>query len=131
MDKDPNIYHFRQQLYEKEKYVWYEKGTVLLYRHDLWHRGTPMKNTGSPDHMWLVMNLTFKKPGHHWVTNWQAGWAKEAYDNLWGLLPTLDEDQKAALGVPREGDEWWNTGNNRSNVAARYDGHVKILPEDS
>jgi len=38
-NNDAEIFEFRQKLYEKEKYVKYKKGTVLLYRLDVWHRG--------------------------------------------------------------------------------------------
>jgi hypothetical protein len=70
--------------------------------------------------MRLVLNLAFKKPHHHWVTNWQAGFAKEAYDRLWGFVPTLTEDQKAVLGIPREDDAWWTMKGNKENMTARY-----------
>ena len=55
-----------------------------------------------------------------WVTKWHRGWAYEAYDNLWGLMNEFDEDQKAALGIPRELDPWWEKDNNRDNFSARY-----------
>ena len=32
----------------------------------------------------------------------------------------FDEDQKAALGIPRELDPWWEKDNNRDNFSARY-----------
>eukprot|EP01036_Dinobryon_divergens_P028218 gene28218-37130_t len=122
-ENDPTIYGFRQQLYSRERYVRYRPGTLLLYRHDLWHRGTPMKSDGvsvGGDGMRLVLNLVFKKLGEVWLTNWHRGWAYEAYDNLWGLMNELDEDQKAALGIPRELDPWWETDNHRENFNARY-----------
>ena len=42
----PHFYEFRQQLYERECKVKFKKGTVLLYRHDLWHRGTGIAING-------------------------------------------------------------------------------------
>jgi hypothetical protein len=39
---DPELSDFRASLYEREVAVGYQPGTVLLYRHDLWHRGTPL-----------------------------------------------------------------------------------------
>ena len=65
-ENDPTIYAFRQQLYSRERYVRYRPGTLLLYRHDLWHRGTPMKSDGATaggDGMRLVLNMVFKKLG--------------------------------------------------------------------
>ena len=49
------------------------------------------------------------------MTNWHRGWAYEAYDNLWGLMNEFNEDQRAALGIPRELDPWWEKGNRRDN----------------
>lgn len=118
-ENDPDIYTFRQELYKKEKYVRYTVGTVLLYRLDLWHRGTPLLPEGRAR---AVINLGYKKAGHSWVTCWEAGWATQAYDNLWGLIPTLNDDQRSALGIPRSADAWWDKDGNRANVQARYQG---------
>jgi hypothetical protein len=74
------------------------------------------------------MNLGYKKAGHHWVTCWSRGWSYEAYDNLWGVVPSLSEDQKAALGIPREAHPWWQEGANRANVQARYAGQMQRPP---
>ena len=54
------------------------------------------------------------------MTNWHRGWAYEAYDNLWGLMNEFNEDQRAALGIPRELDPWWEKDNRRDNFNARY-----------
>lgn len=116
-ENDPAIYAFRQNLYAKEKYVRYKKGTVLLYRLDVWHRGTPMKSGSSR----IVMNLAYKKASHHWLTCWEEGYAVSAYNSrLWGLIPQLTEDQRELLGYPRESHSFWQEGNNVANVAARY-----------
>lgn len=40
---DEDAYNFRQKLYENEKTPKFSKGTVLIYRHDIWHRGSPVK----------------------------------------------------------------------------------------
>jgi hypothetical protein len=37
----------------------YGCGTLLLYRHDTWHRGTPLL----PGALRVVANLTFRKEG--------------------------------------------------------------------
>ncbi len=117
LKNDPEIHSFRSKLYDKEKVVHYRMGTVLVYRLDVWHRGTPMK----PNSTRIVINLAYKKANAPWLTNWEAGWATHAYDKcLWGLVPLLDEDQKAALGIPRGRDPFWRTGNNLANYEARY-----------
>lgn len=37
-EHDPEGYDIRQQLYAREKKARFHKGSVLVYRHDLWHR---------------------------------------------------------------------------------------------
>jgi hypothetical protein len=39
----PDMYEFRKKLYEREMMAKFSRGTVLLYRHDVFHRGTPVK----------------------------------------------------------------------------------------
>eukprot|EP01038_Epipyxis_sp_PR26KG_P008344 gene8344-11288_t len=123
LENNPSIYEFRQKLYAREKSVQYNKGSVLFYRLDVWHRGTPI----NPGKTRNVINLGFKKTGCTWITCWEPGWATNAYDNLWGLIPTLDEDQRAALGIPRGSDLYWSKGRNQDNFAARYKDHNKSL----
>eukprot|EP01031_Cornospumella_fuschlensis_P026557 gene26557-32095_t len=113
---DPELYAFRQELYKKEKYLNFRKGSLLLYRHDVYHRGTPIK----PGHTRIVLNLAYKKSHCTWITCWSRGFAFYAYDQLWGIIPTLSEDQRAALGIPREADVYWSQGSNRENFSARY-----------
>jgi hypothetical protein len=115
-EQDPTIYEFRQKLYAKEKYVKFCKGTILLYRLDVYHRGTPIKEDATR----IVMNLGYKKSHCSWITNWHKGWSYYNYDNLWGVVPTLNEDQKAALGMPRDNHPYWNQGKNRENCEAKY-----------
>ena len=44
----PAVARFRRTLYEREQVATYQPGTVLLYRYDTWHRGTPLKR-GAPN----------------------------------------------------------------------------------
>lgn len=46
-DTRPELAEFRRQLYEREHLVDFRPGTVLLYRHDTWHRGTPLAPAAS------------------------------------------------------------------------------------
>lgn len=39
---DPEVTALRSKLYEREVWGRYRRGDVLLYRHDCWHRGTPI-----------------------------------------------------------------------------------------
>ena len=51
----------------------YGCGILLLYRHETWHRGTPLL----PGALRVVVNLTFRKEGAEWVSQLPAGrsWA--------------------------------------------------------
>jgi hypothetical protein len=122
-EHNPSIYEFRQKLYAKEKYVKYSKGTILLYRLDVYHRGTPIKENATR----IVMNLGYKKADCPWITSWQRGWSSNLYDNLWGVIPTFNEDQKAALGIPRENNSYWEQGKNRENCEARFKDQVPVV----
>jgi len=77
--------------------------------------GTPIKL----DTKRIVINLAYKKAGCDWLTSWEAGAATHAYDKLWGLIPKLNEEQKALLGIPRQNDHYW-TIQSRANYDARY-----------
>ena len=52
----PDVYHFRKELYQHERIITPKKGDVLLYRLDVWHRGTPVKQ----NHTRFAMNLLWK-----------------------------------------------------------------------
>ena len=67
----PDVYSFRKYLYGREQRVQYKVGTILLYRLDLWHRGTPLKN----DKDRAVVNLLYKKREAAHITSWHRGWA--------------------------------------------------------
>ena len=56
-ENHPEIYDFRQQLYDRELKLSPDCGDILFYRLDLWHRGTPVKN----GKVRFVMNLLWKK----------------------------------------------------------------------
>jgi hypothetical protein len=40
--RDPEAHSFRHRLYGREEYLDFRLGTILFYRLDLWHRGTPL-----------------------------------------------------------------------------------------
>ena len=62
---DPEAAAFRaEHLYPREAVANYRFGSVLLYRHDTWHRGRPVK----PGTLRLAQNLTFTKSGREWLS---------------------------------------------------------------
>ena len=98
---------FRQQLYEGEYYAHFSKGSVLFYRHDTWHRGTPLK-LGTDR---IVCNMVFKKVNTPWVNNWNSGWARQMYtreQTVEKLVATSSVRQRTVLGFPPPGHSYWN-----------------------
>ena len=114
----PNDWKFRKILYDREIKVPYKRGTVLFYRHDLWHRGTPVLENQKR----VVHNLGFKKSGCDYITVWNSGWAKSLCfnkDNLELLLSKLTNEQRRCLGIPDESSDYWNN-EMILNVRQRY-----------
>ena len=88
----------RKELYAHEVEIHAQPGDVLFYRHDLWHRGTPVR----PGHRRRVLNLVFKQPHAHHIYTWGQGYARKNYHGgVERLVATLTHDQRAALGIPR------------------------------
>ena len=75
-EQDPKAAAFRaEHLYPREEVARYRFGSVLLYRHDTWHRGRPVK----PGTLRLVQNLTFTKSGREWLGPLHPGWSWSMY----------------------------------------------------
>ena len=108
-------------MYQREIKIPYREGSVLIYRHDLWHRGTPVNN----DKIRYVLNLGFKKAGCDYITNWNEGWAKTLCwnkDYLETLIPTLSDLQLRCLGFPAIDSNYWDKPM-RDAVNMRYSKH--------
>ena len=115
----PHIYEFRTRLYGREFVANYKPGTILFYRHDLWHRGTPLV----PGKIRRVQNLGFKRADCDWVTTWNPGWVRSMYDKgryVEKLLPKLTIEQRSCLGFPKPGSSYW-TPENFESVRARWE----------
>jgi len=103
----PHMFEFRKQLYPREVKVRYRPGTLLLYRQDVWHRGTPL----IPGTVRYVHNLAYKRTGCDWVTNWHTGWAKHFYETPalthepW--FAKLSVSARSVLGFPPPGHKYW------------------------
>ncbi len=105
-EERPEIIEWRQRLYETERYVKFHAGDVLLYRHDTWHRGTPMKE-GT---LRLAHNLTYRRAEAEWISTLHPGWAWSAYrpDRFFErLIATASLEQRAVLGFPQPGAAYW------------------------
>jgi Phytanoyl-CoA dioxygenase (PhyH) len=117
----PDVAEFRaEHLYAREAAVRYRHGNVLLYRHDTWHRGTPI-NAGA---LRIVMNLTFRLAASEWISTLHEGWSWAMYrsdQTMERLISNASVDQRNVLGFPPPGHSYW-TAATRSAVAARYPG---------
>jgi len=121
-DQAPEAAAFREQhLYAREILARYRFGSILFYRHDTWHRGTPV----NPGALRLVHNLTFKKAHSEWVNVLHTGWSWSMYrqdQQLERLIAGASVDQRAVLGFPLPGSTYW-TPATISAVKARYGAH--------
>ncbi|HIL98374.1 MAG TPA: hypothetical protein EYG51_21065 [Pseudomonadales bacterium] len=102
----PELADWRQHLYAREKYVNFKPGDILLYRHDTWHRGTPMK----PGALRLVQNLTYRRASCEWISTLHTGWAWSAYRDdkfLEKLIARSSLLQRAVLGFPQPDSDYW------------------------
>ena len=80
------------------------KGDILFYRLDLWHRGTPVKK----NKVRYVMNLLWKKNKCYWINIWNPGWTRKMYYGyLEKLLSNMTIKQRNILGFPPVGDKYW------------------------
>jgi hypothetical protein len=116
--QDPVVAAFRQSLYDREEAVRFRIGTILFYQQDTWHRGSPLKDGADR----VVQNITFKRAGAEWITNWNDGWGKTMYDEgmpLRRLMATASLDQRAVLGFPAPGHRYWTPGTIEA-VQSRY-----------
>ena len=107
-----------EHLYPRERRARFRVGSVLFYRHDTWHRGTPLREGA----LRLVHNLTFRRAGHEWVSTLHPGWAWAMYrlgQPMERLIATLSVDQRCVLGFPAPGDPYWNE-QTLAAVEARY-----------
>lgn len=115
----PDVAAWREQhLYPRERQARFSRGSVLLYRHDTWHRGTPLK----PGSMRVAHNLTFRSADAEWVSVLHPGWAWAMYRaglKMEHLIGSATVDQRSVLGFPKPGHPYW-TPQTVAAVTARY-----------
>jgi hypothetical protein len=114
----PKLADWRQSLYERERWTLFSPGTVVFYRHDLWHRGTPLR-AGTRR---LAHNLTFRRAECEWVSTLHVGWSWAMYRDdkfMERLIASSSLDQRAVLGFPQPGSSYW-CDETRAGVLARY-----------
>jgi len=117
----PELAAWRQRLYARERQGHFAPGDVLLYRHDLWHRGTPLR----PGRMRVVQNVTYRKAAAEWISTLHVGWAWSAYQPskvFERLIAQASLEQRAVLGFPQPGSDYW-CPETIAAVEARYGVH--------
>ena len=117
-ENHPEVAEFRQQLYNREIIPVYKPGDVLLYRYDVWHRGTPV-NLG---HKRSVINIAWKKRDSFWHLTWNPAWSKwNYYGKTERVLMDMSPKQRSLVGVPKPGHQYWDE-EKVTMFAARYPG---------
>lgn len=102
----PDLVAWRRALYERERVARFKPGTVLFYRHDTWHRGTPLK----PRSFRLAHNIAYRRADCEWISTVHPGWAWGMYHNdkrMERLIATATLEQRAVLGFPQPGSPYW------------------------
>lgn len=115
----PEVAKWRaEHLYPRQVRARFRVGSLLLYRHDTWHRGTPLE----PGGMRLAQNLTFRKAASEWISTLHPGWAWGMYSRpkrLERLIAKASVEQRCVLGFPAPGHAYWNR-DTLDAVAARF-----------
>jgi hypothetical protein len=106
----PDTARWREEnLYARAKSIHYRPGTILFYRQDLWHRGTPLE----PGAMRLIQNMTFRRKDCEWISTVHQGWAWAMYRSSKVMVKLLAEGsvaQRCVLGFPEPGHAYWTRG---------------------
>lgn len=102
----PELADWRQSLYERERWTRFRPGTIVFYRHDTWHRGTPL----TPGARRLAQNMTYRRAECEWISTLHVGWAWKMYEDdqfMERLIAQASLDQRAVLGFPQPGNDYW------------------------
>lgn len=117
-EQRPELAEWRQSLYERERWTHFVPGTIVFYRHDVWHRGTPMKTGGFR----IAQNITFRRAECEWISTLHVGWSWAMYRDdkfMERLIAESSLDQRAVLGFPQPGNSYW-CAETIAAVEARY-----------
>lgn len=117
-ERRPDLGDWRLSLYDREVWARYRVGSVLFYRHDTWHRGTPML----PGALRLAHNITYRRAECEWISTLHEGWAWKMYgrdQHMEHIVAESTLEQRAVLGFPQPGNPYW-CEETISAVEARY-----------
>ena len=108
----------RDFLYAREARARFSLGTMLFYRHDLWHRGTWLQEGAQR----IAQNLCFRRADCEWISTVQPGWAWRMYRadlSTEKLIALATVEQRCVLGFPAPGHSHWTPARLEA-VRARY-----------
>ena len=115
----PEVAEFRtRHLYPREARARFRLGTILFYRHDLWHRGTWLREGTRR----IAENLCFRRSDSDWISTLHPGWAWSMYrpdQFMETLIARISVDQRCVLGFPPPGHAHW-TPERLEAVRIRY-----------
>jgi hypothetical protein len=113
---DSAAFDLRKTLYQREQQVNFKPGTILFYRHDIWHRGTPVL----PGKLRRVHNLGWRRADARGWSNWNEGWARQNYyGDVEAIIGRATPLQRSLLDFPLPGDSYW-TQQRVTHVEARF-----------
>ena len=117
---DPHAYTTRSAAYTRERHLTDARvGSVLFYRLDVWHRGTPVHE----GQMRYTHNLVWTRPDAVGLSVWNGGLLQKMYQGwLEQWLAHATPPQLMALGFPPPWAHVWTSAAYRRAVALRYDG---------
>ena len=113
--------HLRQQamgeLFDKEVSAEAPAGSLLIYKTDVWHRGSDFK---APGRSRFVMLVDFQERGWRW--NGKMSWPDHAEKSgMTEAMVRMSPRQRDLFGWPPIGSDYWNEQTLR-DVALRYPG---------
>jgi hypothetical protein len=116
LENDQDVYELRKSLYDREQLVNFKPGSILFYRHDIWHRGTPLVE----GKLRRVHNIAWRRADARGWTNWNEGWARQSYyGDVESIIGRSTPLQRSLLDFPLPGDAYW-TEQKILNVEARF-----------
>jgi Phytanoyl-CoA dioxygenase (PhyH) len=105
------------QFFEDEVAVTGPAGSILIYKTDVFHRGSDFRGPGRSR---FVMPVDFKKRGWPWQN--KMAWADHAQGPHWKeAIVNMTPRQRDLFGWPPAGHPYWNA-QTLSDVALRYPG---------
>lgn len=115
--------------YTRERQHEFRPGDVLFYRHDLWHRGTPVYH----NKVRHVLSLAWSKLNAPGISTWNKGFCQPMYNGWFrSFVCGLRGRQLISLGFPPPDHPYW-TEQNRALTSARYgiqDIYLHLLARD-